>query len=162
MFRNNECAVSPVIGVILMVAITVILAAAIAALSFVFGATNSKGPTAVITVSSVTETIGIADMKIQHKGGDRLISGDWKLSIVPVGQPPAYIASSSDFVAGDQIITTNVTDYPGATYTVTNTSVNIAFGDNPAARLSFGQKYDVKIILYPFETMVLDTVVEIR
>jgi flagellin-like protein len=38
-FRQNEEAVSPVIGVILMVAITVILAAVIAA--FVFGMTGN-------------------------------------------------------------------------------------------------------------------------
>jgi len=41
-FRENEEAVSPVIGVILMVAITVILAAVIAA--FVFGMTDNIDP----------------------------------------------------------------------------------------------------------------------
>ena len=41
-FRENEDAVSPVIGVILMVAITVILAAVIAA--FVFGMTDNIDP----------------------------------------------------------------------------------------------------------------------
>lgn len=43
MHRNNEDAVSPVIGVILMVAITVILAAVIAA--FVFGMVGSVSST---------------------------------------------------------------------------------------------------------------------
>ncbi len=42
-FRENEDAVSPVIGVILMVAITVILAAVIAA--FVFGMGSNVGTT---------------------------------------------------------------------------------------------------------------------
>ena len=48
--RENEEAVSPVIGVILMVAITVILAAVIAA--FVFGMGSSVQTTKVVSISS--------------------------------------------------------------------------------------------------------------
>ncbi len=53
-FKNEE-AVSPVIGVILMVAITVILAAVIAA--FVFGMTDNIAPQKEVTV---TATQGVA------------------------------------------------------------------------------------------------------
>ena len=49
-FRENEEAVSPVIGVILMVAITVILAAVIAA--FVFGMTDSFAPQKEVYVTA--------------------------------------------------------------------------------------------------------------
>ncbi|MEG3057024.1 MAG: type IV pilin N-terminal domain-containing protein [Methanoculleus sp.] len=49
-FRENEDAVSPVIGVILMVAITVILAAVIAA--FVFGMGSDVGTTKTVSISS--------------------------------------------------------------------------------------------------------------
>ncbi len=49
-FRENEDAVSPVIGVILMVAITVILAAVIAA--FVFGMGSNVGTTKVVAVTA--------------------------------------------------------------------------------------------------------------
>ncbi len=165
-FKTNYNAISPVIGVILMVAISVILAAVVAVFGFGFagdfGGANPKPPTAAITAASVPETTGIIDIKIQHKSGDTLRAGDWELSIVPVGQPPAYKDSSTVFKAGDQIITTNVTDYPGATYNVTNAVVNITAGDNPSARLVAGQKYDVKMIVYPFESMALDTVVEVR
>ncbi len=48
--RGNEEAVSPVIGVILMVAITVILAAVIAA--FVFGMGSDVGTTKTVSISS--------------------------------------------------------------------------------------------------------------
>ena len=54
-FRENEDAVSPVIGVILMVAITVILAAVIAA--FVFGMSDSVTPQKEVYV---TATQGVA------------------------------------------------------------------------------------------------------
>ena len=47
--KKNDEAVSPVIGVILMVAITVILAAVIAA--FVFGMTGNLGKTRVVSVT---------------------------------------------------------------------------------------------------------------
>lgn len=49
-FRENEEAVSPVIGVILMVAITVILAAVIAA--FVFGMTGNVQSTKTVAVTA--------------------------------------------------------------------------------------------------------------
>ncbi|MCE8423204.1 MAG: type IV pilin N-terminal domain-containing protein, partial [Candidatus Methanoperedens sp.] len=45
MFSKNEDAVSPVIGVILMVAITVILAAVIAAFVFGLGGQQTSAPT---------------------------------------------------------------------------------------------------------------------
>ncbi|WP_054847863.1 type IV pilin [Methanoculleus chikugoensis] len=57
-FRENEEAVSPVIGVILMVAITVILAAVIAA--FVFGMTGNVQTTKTVAVTAhvmITNTL---------------------------------------------------------------------------------------------------------
>ncbi|KCZ70304.1 Protein of unknown function (DUF1628) [Candidatus Methanoperedens nitroreducens] len=162
-FLKNADAVSPIIGVVLTVVITVMIAALVAVFGFSFGATESKGPTAAITVENAPDTIGVADLKIQHKGGDRLVGGDWSLSIVPVGQPPVYQRSLTDLKVGDQIMTMNVTNHPNAVYNVTNSVVNITAGDDPAVtRLVAGQKYDVKIIVYPFKNMVLDTVVEVR
>ena len=62
-FKNEE-AVSPVIGVILMVAITVILAAVIAA--FVFGMSGNIGTTKTVAVTaSQTES----DIVVNYKGG---------------------------------------------------------------------------------------------
>ncbi|VVB84599.1 Uncharacterised protein [uncultured archaeon] len=156
---KNDSAMSSLTRIILVAAIA-ILATVIATTAFGFGVTEIKEPAASITVGNIPKTEGIADMKIVHRGGDRLSGGDWMLSIVPVGHPPAYIASSpdSDFAEGNQIITMNVTDLPGATYYVTNTGVSIITGDSPDARLSFGQEYDVKIMVYSSRTMVLDTV----
>ena len=81
---EDERAVSPVIGVILMVAITVILAAVIAA--FVLDLGQSTGATAQAGLSfdqdsgdvSVTITsIDRADeLRVQHQGGDCEETGD--------------------------------------------------------------------------------------
>jgi flagellin-like protein len=157
--KQNDVAVSPVIGVILMVAITVILATVIAAFVFDFTADRpTNRPTSAIKVENVPETSGIIDLRIQHSGGDRLASGQWKLSIVPVGNSPVFRDSSADFKVGDQIITYNLTSGTG-NYTVTNNAVNT---DGIAGNLTSGGKYDVKIIVYPLKAMVLDTVVEVR
>ena len=69
-FRQNEEAVSPVIGVILMVAITVILAAVIAA--FVFGmGTPKQAPQASITIVSASAASG-GNITLNHAGGDAI------------------------------------------------------------------------------------------
>jgi flagellin-like protein len=67
-FFNNNKAVSPVIGVVLMVAITVILAAAIG--SSVFGQGPSESaPQANIDIIVVNSTA----IKLEHLGGDTVI-----------------------------------------------------------------------------------------
>lgn len=79
-FAKNEEGVSPVIGVILMVAITVILAAVIA--SFVFGLGSNaprSAPTAQLSMSDASGSMSntSADdpiLTISHQGGDSL---DW-------------------------------------------------------------------------------------
>jgi len=156
---NDETAVSPVIGVILMVAVTVILAAVIAAFGFGFGSNlNQKGPTAVITLSNVPDTINIYDLKIVHKAGDTLRSGEWKISIVQAGEVPVYQMSSADFQAGDQIITTNLTNGNG-TYNVTNQYITTT--GTPDTILP-NTKYNVKIIVLPSQVLVVDAVVSVR
>ncbi|WAI01160.1 type IV pilin N-terminal domain-containing protein [Methanogenium organophilum] len=63
-FHENEEAVSPVIGVILMVAITVILAAVIAV--FVFGMTDNVETTKTV---AVTAKVSDDDVLITFQGG---------------------------------------------------------------------------------------------
>jgi flagellin-like protein len=66
---KNDEAVSPVIGTILMVAITVILAAVIAA--FVLGmGTPTQAPQAQIVISSTSATTG--NITLTHRGGDSI------------------------------------------------------------------------------------------
>lgn len=71
---DNNYAVSPVIGVILMVAITVILAAAIG--SSVFGQGPEKSaPQAnieITAVSAYTNASSPATVKLEHLGGDSI------------------------------------------------------------------------------------------
>jgi flagellin-like protein len=64
-FNKNDEAVSPVIGVILMVAITVILAAVIAA--FVFGMAGGISNTK--SVAATAQQVGGDEVQVTYQGG---------------------------------------------------------------------------------------------
>ncbi|HOV67301.1 MAG TPA: type IV pilin N-terminal domain-containing protein, partial [Methanoregulaceae archaeon] len=66
MTKSKEDAVSPVIGVILMVAVTVILAAVIAA--FVFGMGSNIGKTKVVAMTASRSADGTA-IFVTYQGG---------------------------------------------------------------------------------------------
>lgn len=80
-FKQNEEAVSPVIGVILMVAITVILAAVIAA--FVFGMTGNVQSTKNVA-ATVTQQ-GSDSIIITYQGGADASSVSWLNVTAPNG-----------------------------------------------------------------------------
>ena len=136
-----------------MVAITVILAAVIAAFVFGLGGQQVAAPTASITAANNPDTSNDEDLKIQHKGGDMLKATDWKLSIVDVSTSPVFVAGTGDLSVGAMIIA-NVTTV-GANVTVSNSTVT---GTNAIA----AGKYDVKMIHIPSNAMLLDQVVEVR
>lgn len=82
-FRENEEAVSPVIGVILMVAITVILAAVIAA--FVFGMGSNVGTTKTV---AVTASQNGDDIILTYHGGADASTLDFLTITVKSGEAP--------------------------------------------------------------------------
>ncbi len=77
--RGDDRAVSPVIGVILMVAITVILAAVIGSFVLNIGGTQETAPQASVSIEESTITESGADtafsssdtVTFAHNGGDR-------------------------------------------------------------------------------------------
>jgi len=109
-FRADEKAVSPVIGVILMVAITVILAAIIAA--FVFGmAPPSMAPQASIR-GTVTQVEGDNVIKLEHQGGDTIVMDSASVRIVVGGEALAtdnYLTEDTEFSTGEIIYLYNAT-----------------------------------------------------
>ena len=85
--KKNEEAVSPVIGVILMVAITVILAAVIAA--FVFGMAGNISKTKI--VAATAQKINTTAITVMNQGGQDVGS----LSYALVNTTPAYTSSTN-------------------------------------------------------------------
>ena len=84
-FVREEKAVSPVIGVILMVAITVILAAVIASFVFGLGAKAPKSaPQAQLTLSDANDALNNDQddvFTIAHNGGDSISCSNMKIII---------------------------------------------------------------------------------
>lgn len=115
--RNNEEAVSPVIGVILMVAITVILAAVIAA--FVFGMGPPKqAPQASLRTVSVNLT-SPTSVIVEHQGGADIILSDTKIIVEQGSYRYTYPAAGNTtqrMVAGDKLIIDTKTVAPGLLY----------------------------------------------
>jgi len=115
LFNADDRAVSPVIGVILMVAITVILAAVIG--TFVLGLGDSLGdsqPTAQISVD-----VDQADNNVtfEHQGGDSIDSESLTVIVSGSGQEvEANDVFSDRFSVGDTV-TGNLSD-PGSTVTI--------------------------------------------
>jgi flagellin-like protein len=100
LFNTDDRAVSPVIGVILMVAITVILAAVIG--TFVLGlgdSLSSTSPTASISAEANTDTITFT-----HDGGDTIDEGNLRaVSSNDNIEVSATTTDGDDFATGDTV-----------------------------------------------------------
>ncbi|MCD4821799.1 MAG: type IV pilin N-terminal domain-containing protein [Methanococcoides sp.] len=102
--NRNEDAVSPVIGVILMVAITVILAAVIAA--FVFGmAPPDVAPQASVraSASEATSAGEFAIVMLEHQGGDGIVLSSSNTKFLVGGTGVSYAIVDNEFSAGERL-----------------------------------------------------------
>ena len=148
-FLKEEDAVSPVIGVILMVAITVILAAVIAA--FVFGmGPPEQAPQSAIRASAATLGAN-ATVKLEHQGGDAVLMTATNTLITLDGTTVSYLGTiDTRFEAGEvQYIFTTAS---GA-YSVTNGTTLTGVDGSVAAS---GETVTVKIIDVASQQMISD------
>jgi flagellin-like protein len=107
--KKNEEAVSPVIGVILMVAITVILAAVIAA--FVFGMAGNIQKSHV--VAATAQRTSSTTVTVTYQGGQdagTLQSIQWQVggSAASPGTPPGAVGTGGIMIANATSGTVNV------------------------------------------------------
>jgi flagellin-like protein len=94
-FDDNR-GVSPVIGVILMVAITVILAAVIGTFVLNLGGNLQSAPQAQIGAEEVD-----GDIKVSHNGGDALTESDLELRFEDQTIEDPTLGSDGSFSVGD-------------------------------------------------------------
>ena len=154
LLKNSE-AVSPVIGVILMVAITVILAAAIGSSVFGDGPTDSA-PQANLEISPVNisgSSNNIAYVKLEHIGGDPIHFEDTsavKVTASLKGAIPVniYVKDLGTVGIGDM---KSFPLYGVNTDTGASTNGN-AFATNPAA----GDNVNIKIIDLKTNQLITD------
>jgi flagellin-like protein len=97
----DDYAVSPVIGVILMVAITVILAAVIG--TFVLGLGGNVSSAPQVQVSFQYDQ-GAGEVALVHDGGDQLQSGELNLSETDYTNDVGDFSAGNEFSAGDELI----------------------------------------------------------
>ncbi len=156
-FLKEEDAVSPVIGVILMVAITVILAAVIAA--FVFGmGPPEQAPTAAIRASAATIGDNVT-VKLEHQGGDAVVLSSTNTKITVSGNattadPDVEFdsgVSGEQFEAGETLYLYYNTASANTVY-LGNSSVTGAGGDIGVS----GETINVKIIDVASQQMISD------
>ncbi len=98
---QNEHAVSPVIGVMLMIVVTIIIAAIVAAFAGGMGSDQKKTPNAVFIVQSVdtsTETGHNGTVTFQQTGGDELALNEILVQLEYNGQ--AITLSNADKMTG--------------------------------------------------------------
>ncbi|WP_321416555.1 type IV pilin N-terminal domain-containing protein [uncultured Methanomethylovorans sp.] len=144
---SNEKAVSPVIGVMLMIVVTVVLAAAVS--SFASStSTQDAAPQATFSVDSSSQSDGYIQMS--HLGGDILTKANLKIAVSTGSRLSGYVNMS------------NVTFSPESDYLRPGDSVKIAFlkteyeGDDRATFKS----PDVKLNIYvgtPYKIKFIDT-----
>lgn len=154
LFENNK-AVSPVIGVILMVAITVILAAAIG--SSVFGqGTTESAPQANIDIKAVgidTAKDNIASVRIEHLGGDVIHFEDIQKTKVTAslnGGTSVVIATANDATNGLNVFEVGSVKTLGLS-DKTDNSTN-AFTADPQA----GDTINIKVIDVQTNQLICD------
>lgn len=78
---ESERAVSPVIGVILMVAITVILAAVIGSFVLGIGGDLEQTPQTQLSVTATENGSSSIDINVSHDGGDSLTGSNLRLIV---------------------------------------------------------------------------------
>ncbi|OYR40852.1 type IV pilin [Halorubrum sp. Hd13] len=141
LFNSDDRAVSPVIGVILMVAITVILAAVIG--TFVLGLGDSLGdsqPTAQIDVDVKNATAGSTfNVTLEHSGGDRIDSESLRVIVSDT--------SGNEATASDE-------------FTDAFTVGDIETGSFSVSEASGSENIRVRVIHQPSDSILVDRTIE--
>ncbi|ABE51962.1 type IV pilin [Methanococcoides burtonii] len=149
--NRNEDAVSPVIGVILMVAITVILAAVIAAFVFGMGAPETA-PQASVR-GAPAELGGNNVLKLEHQGGDMVTFTDANTRVTVNGNAVnlyALDAVNESFEAGDSLYLYNLS---GVYYLDGSNATGVYNGNNLAPS---GTTANIKMVDVASQQMVAD------
>ncbi len=158
---KDEKGVSPVIGVILMVAITVILAAVIASFVFGMGTKTSVAPQVQLMVEDADDAIsgGNEDLfKVTHYGGDDLKLDEIRLQVLNATESITLVwnGSSFKFEGGNLTTTPAITDgvlSVGESFTITES--NNVFDKKPDT-LTF------RVIHIPTGTVIFESDVRVQ
>ena len=94
-FLRDQRGVSPVIGVIMMVALTVVMGAVVAGFAYGYLGNTSKAPN--IALSVIDDPTDNTSVLVKHSGGESILANAWKGSLT------AGKESSANFTAQTQL-----------------------------------------------------------
>jgi len=143
--HKDQRGVSPVIGVILMVAITIVMGAVIAGFAYGYLGTTTKAPT--VSLSVIDDPTDQASLLIKHNGGESVGANEWKCSVTAGKESSANFTSQTE--TGAVAISTGVV--LDVDYITTNGTTAITTG-----------WYHVVAVHVGSDTILLDTNVLVR
>jgi flagellin-like protein len=173
-FIEDKSGVSPVIGVILMVAITVILAAVIG--TFVLGLGDQVGntqPSASLSISDASESFDTSSnllandtFVISHNNGDTLNEEDLRITIRNADTNALVYdldpASANDTSTGELGAILNGVPMVGDDDIALGDSVTLRTPGPAASALSEDTEYQVTVIHQPSESTLAQRTVELE
>ena len=140
----DEKGVSPVIGVILMVAATIVIAAVVMTMIVGFTPPTATPPSASITIQVVNNSC----FKLVHTSGDTLVANEWQIAVCKAGESPKYINVNASFGAGDAFYVYNTTT------TATTPKFDHLY-TNDGGTLHSGYTYEVYIKHLPTNSLIM-------
>ena len=144
-FMRDQRGVSPVIGVILMVAITVVMGAVIAGFAYGYLGTTSRAPN--VGLSVIDDPTDQASLLVKHNGGESISANAWKCSVT------AGKESSADFTS--QTETGNVSISTG-------TVLDVDYITNDGSTAVTAGWYHIVAVHMGSDTILLDTNLLVR
>lgn len=144
-FLRDQRGVSPVIGVILMVAITVVMGAVVAAFAYGYLGNTPKAPNVMLTV--LDDPTDSASLIIKHNGGEIVSATDWQCSVT------AGKESSADFTSQTET---------GAVEISTGTSLDVDYITTNGTTAIAAGWYHVVAVHVGSDAILLDTNVLVR
>jgi len=121
-FLRDQRGVSPVIGVILMVAITVVMGAVIAGFVYGYLGTTSKAPNVALSV--IDDPTDQVSLLVKHSGGESIGADEWEGSVTSGKESSANFTSQTEL--GAKAISTGTT--LDVTKLTTNGTDNVSAG----------------------------------
>jgi len=170
--RDSDRGVSPVIGVILMVAITVILAAVIGTFVLGLGDSLSQAPQSQISAADADaeSPVGASDpagiLTISHDGGDALADGEYRVRVKNESGSfhDLHNTTNADasFTIADGANTSEVSLANGdpGEFAVGDT-LTVQAAAASADTVDFSGEWRVQIIHVPSDTIVADETVDV-
>jgi flagellin-like protein len=104
-FQRDQRGVSPVIGVILMVAITVVMGAVVAGFAYGYLGNTPKAPNVALSV--IDDPTDQVSVLVKHSGGENIGVNEWKASLTLGKESSADFSSQGEL--GDHAIATGTT-----------------------------------------------------